>query len=94
MIDHSRAFKVFKELKNPENLGTHCPRALLASLRGLDAHNLGQATKDVLTEGQVAGLLARRDFIVKYFEAKIAEVGEKQVLYDLPPEIMGPPALR
>ncbi len=42
MIDHSRAFKIFKELKDPENLGTHCPRALLAAMRTLDRENVGQ----------------------------------------------------
>jgi len=32
MIDHGRAFKIFKELKDPGNLGTHCPRAMLAGM--------------------------------------------------------------
>jgi hypothetical protein len=87
MIDHSRAFKIFKELKDSRNLGTHCPRAFLAALRTLDRENVGAATKRMLSEAQVDGLLARRDFIVKYFEARIAELGENEVLYDLPPRV-------
>jgi hypothetical protein len=40
MIDHTRAFKIFKEIKEPKNLATHCPRALLAALRALDRPTL------------------------------------------------------
>jgi hypothetical protein len=87
MIDHTRAFKIFKELKAPQNLGTHCPRALLSALRALDRPGLRQAMGHLLTDGQINGLLARRDFIVKYFDDRIAELGEKEVLYDLPPRL-------
>jgi hypothetical protein len=94
MIDHSRAFKIFKELKDPGNLGTHCPRALLTALPTLNRENVGAATKGMLSGTQVEGLLARRDYIVKYFEARIAELGEKQVLYDLPPRVSAAQASR
>jgi hypothetical protein len=94
MIDHTRAFKVFKELKDVENLGTHCPRALLSALRDLDRPSLVRTMERLLTEGQVSGLLARRDVIVKYFDARIAEIGEKEVLYDLPPRVTAEPAPR
>jgi hypothetical protein len=92
MIDHSRAFKIFKELKAPKNLGTRCPRTLLAALRALDEQSVGRATKRMLTEGQVSGLLARRDLIVKYYEDRIRELGEKEVLYDMPSRVTGGPA--
>jgi hypothetical protein len=94
MIDHTRAFKIFKELKKPENLGTHCPRGLLERLRGLDRAALDRAMKGLLTGGQSAGVLARRDLIVRHFDARIAEIGEAEVLYDLPPRVTarpGPP---
>lgn len=94
MIDHTRAFKVFKALKDTENLGTHCPRALLSALRGLDRPSLLRVMTRLLTDGQIAGLLARRDIIVRYFDAKIAQIGEKEVLYDLPPRVTGGPAPR
>jgi hypothetical protein len=92
MIDHSRAFKIFKELKRPENLGTQCSRALLAALRRLDHEALQRVMARLLNDGQILGLLGRRDFIVKYFEDRIAEIGEKEVLYDLPPRPTAAPA--
>jgi len=94
MIDHTRAFKIFKELKTPQNLGTHCSRALLLALRGLERPTLQRAMTQLLTEGQISGLLGRRDLIVKYFEHRIAESGENQVLYDLPPRATAAPAPR
>jgi len=94
MIDHTRAFKIFKNVKEPANLGTHCPRALLLALRALDDPTLAAAMKGLLVEGQITGLLARRDFIVKYYEARIAELGENEVLYDLPPRVTGGPVSR
>jgi hypothetical protein len=94
MIDHTRAFKIFKTLKEPKNLGTHCPRGLLLALRALDQPRLAEATKRLLTDGQISGLLARRDRIVKYYEDRIAELGEKEVLYDLPARVTGAPGSR
>jgi len=88
MIDHTRAFKIFKDLKDVANLGTHCPRSLLAALRELDRPSLIRLSRRLLTEGQVTALLARRDLIVKYYDAKIASLGEKEVLYDLPMRVM------
>jgi hypothetical protein len=94
MIDHTRAFKVFKPLKNQENLGTRCPRAFLAALRALDRPSVQGVMNREITDGQIAALLARRDAIVKYFDDRIAELGEKVVLYDLPPRVTGPKAPR
>ena len=83
MIDHTRAFKVFKDLKTPKNLGDHCERKLLAALRQLDRATLKAEMKDLLAPGQIEGLLARRDVIVAYYDAKVAAQGEDNVLYDL-----------
>jgi hypothetical protein len=93
MIDHSRAFKIFKTLEcesGPgaceERLGTRCARQLLAGMRGLDEPTLHKEMEDLLSPGQIEGLLARRDRIVAHYDAKIAEIGvEAAVLYDLPP---------
>jgi hypothetical protein len=85
MIDHTRAFKIFKTVKDPANLGTRCPRAMLLALRALDRPTLATAMKGLLVEGQINGILSRRDFIVEYFDVRIKELGENEVLYDLPP---------
>jgi hypothetical protein len=87
MIDHTRAFKVFTEPRKPKELTTHCARGLLDALRRLDQGTLAAATRDLLSEGQVKGLLARRDFIVKYYEERIRELGEDNVLYELPSRV-------
>lgn len=87
MIDHTRAFKVFKEIKTPKDLEAHCPRELLARLRRLDRPTLETAMKDLLDRPQINGLLGRRDWIVQYYDAKIARLGEDAVLYDLPPRL-------
>ncbi len=89
MIDHGRAFKLFTQLRFPKDLGTRCDRRLLAALRGLDRGAVEAATQDVLTPGQLDGMMARRDLIVKYYDAKIAELGADAVLYDLPPQVTG-----
>lgn len=87
MIDHTRAFKIFKELRNPKDLGPRCERGLLAGLKRLDRPTLMTSTRDLLDPGQVDGLLGRRDRIVEHFEKKISELGEAAVLYDLPSRI-------
>lgn len=85
MIDHTRAFKIFKDLRSPKSLGTRCERRLLAALRQLDLPTVKAAMKGILTAAQVEGVLGRRDAIVRYYDARIADVGEDAVLYDLPP---------
>jgi hypothetical protein len=40
--------------------------------------------KGYLTKGEIRGLLARRDKIVKFFDGEVAKKGEAAVLFDLP----------
>jgi hypothetical protein len=84
MIDHTRAFKIFKDLKNEKNLSETCEADLLARLRTLEKPALQAAMRDLLIEGQIDALLARRDTIVATYERRIASRGEDQVLYRLP----------
>jgi len=87
MIDHTRAFKLFNQPKSPKNLAPQCARGLLEGLRRLDQATLAAATRDLLSPGQVKGLLARRDFIVAYYDERIRELGEDAVLYELPSRV-------
>ena len=80
MIDFSRAFRLFHNVKNPKNL-VKCDRRLLENLRKLDEKELAAHTKKLLTKPEVQGVMARRDKIVKLFEQLIAQKGEKEVLY-------------
>jgi len=84
MIDQSRAFKIFETLQHEEKLGRRCARGLLEAMRRLDEPTLRRTMGDLLGEGQIEGLLARRDRIVAYFDEQVAELGEATVLYDLP----------
>jgi hypothetical protein len=85
MIDHSRAFQVFGDLRNEENLPSRCEKRLLDGLRGLDRPTLEKAMEGLLNEKQIDGLLARRDTIVRFYDDAIAARGEPAVLYELPP---------
>jgi hypothetical protein len=85
LIDHTRAFKIFKTLRNEKDLGRRCERHLLAAMKRLDEAALDEAMSGLLDSGQVEGLLARRDRIVAHYEAKIAKQGEEAALCDLGP---------
>jgi len=78
MIDHGRAFRVHKTLKDPSAL-KRIDRNLLAKMKALDEATLTKAVARVAGKEEVRGLLARRDLIVKFFEDKGAGA-----LYDRP----------
>jgi len=78
MIDHTRAFRTFRELKDSRNL-VRCERKVLARLKELDANSISRELESFLKPEEMKGLLARRDVIVRTFEQK----GES-ALYDAP----------
>jgi hypothetical protein len=82
MIDHTRAFRLGRELLKPQSL-ERVDRALLQKLRELTAFGLTEVMGTVLTKGEIEALLVRRDAIVKLFDARIAQRGEAAVLYAL-----------
>jgi hypothetical protein len=83
MIDHTRCFRVRRDLPEPRYL-VACERQLLAKLRNLTRPDLANVIKRYCKSMELDGLLARRDRIVARFEALIAEKGESKVVYDLP----------
>jgi hypothetical protein len=82
MIDHTRAFRLGRELMKPDQL-MRCERTLLDLLRALTKDAVREATAGVLTESEVVVLLARRDALVTHFETRIARIGEANVLFTL-----------
>jgi hypothetical protein len=85
MIDFTRAFRLYKELRLPKNVSeSKCERQLLERLRKLDRAELTQKTKEYLSKSEIDGVMARRDKIVAIFEDLIAKKGETEVLYDDP----------
>ena len=82
MIDHTRAFRLGHNLLKPQAL-QRCERTLLDRMRGLTAGAVTEAMGDMLLKIEVEPLMARRDALVKLFDDKIAQRGEKAVLYTL-----------
>jgi hypothetical protein len=75
LIDHTRAFRLGRELVAPNDL-TRCDRHLLEGMRALTAESLAKAVGDSLTKEEQAAVIARRDLIVKHFDDRIAKLGE------------------
>ena len=69
MIDHTRSFRMQKVLDNPAKL-MRCDRNLLAKMKALDEATLQKELSSHVSRDEIRGLLARRDIIVKFFEAK------------------------
>jgi hypothetical protein len=85
MIDHTRAFRLYDQLRDDKNL-VRCDRQFLDRLRKLDEPTLMRELTPYLTRPEIKAVLARRDRIVAFFEKAIATQGEAAVLYDfLPP---------
>jgi hypothetical protein len=82
LIDHTRAFRLGKDLLKPEQL-SRCDRGLLDRLRAITAESLAQAVGSSLTRQEQEALLVRRDRIVKHYEDRIARLGEPVVLFTL-----------
>ncbi len=80
MVDFTRAFRLYHNLRHPENL-VRCSRELLEKLRTLDAEELNARVGKYLTDMEIEGIMKRRDKIVEYFDKLIAEKGEPAVLY-------------
>jgi len=82
MIDHTRAFRLGKDLLNPDNL-SRIERSLFEKLRALDRQAFVDLVKNVLTKDEIEALFIRRDKIVQRFDQRIASLGEARVLYTI-----------
>lgn len=80
IVDFTRAFRLYHDLMNPDNL-VRCSRELLEKIRALDGDKLAAEAGDYLTGMEIEGVMMRRDKIVAHFEKLIAEKGESAVLY-------------
>jgi hypothetical protein len=79
LIDHSRSFRLHKSLKDASVLKM-VDRTMLAKMKTLDEAMLTKELGRDVTKDEIRGLLARRDLIVKFFDAK----GDS-LLFDRPP---------
>ena len=65
MIDESRSFRQWKELRNPEKI-TRCGPPLLAALERLRRNDVERELGPFLTAEEIDGLMGRRDLIVTW----------------------------
>jgi hypothetical protein len=80
LIDHSRTFRPFEQLKDPKQL-TMFSRRLLGNIKELNEALLKEHLGKYLTPAQISGLLKRRDAIVALADKMVAEKGAGAVLY-------------
>jgi hypothetical protein len=81
MIDHTRAFRLSKDLIRPADL-TRCDRGLLTRLKALTDESIERAVGDSLMKGERQAVLERRDRIVKIIEDRATKLGEGAVLFN------------
>ena len=67
MIDHSRAFRLHREIKTPDNL-SKLDRKVFERLKALDEPQLQKVMENYLTRPELRALLQRRDDIVARLE--------------------------
>lgn len=80
MVDFTRGFRLYKQIRSPGDL-LRCDRKLLEKLRALAPDQVTATTKQFLTKPEIEAVMARRDLLVKHFDALIAAKGEQAVLY-------------
>jgi hypothetical protein len=80
LLDHSRTFRPFKELKDPKTL-TRFSKSFLEGIQRLNEKDLIEKIGNYLSKDQIRGLLTRRDLILDLSKKMVAEQGEARVLY-------------
>ncbi len=85
MIDFTRAFRLWSELKYPADLH-QIDRTLLARLRELDPAAVKAATAHCLTSFEAEAVMKRRDLLVAHFDQLIKSKGSGAVLYGVDPK--------
>ncbi|MDA2932889.1 hypothetical protein MYX82_00945 [Acidobacteria bacterium AH-259-D05] len=82
MIDHTRAFRRWKQLIYPEKI-RYCERNLFEKLQKLDETVVRERLKDFLIPYEIDGLLERKRLLVDHIQKLIAEHGSSDVLFTL-----------
>ena len=82
MIDHTRAFRRWKELMNPEQV-QFAERSLWEKLQALDETEVRAKLKNFMNPAEMNGLIARKGLLVDHIQKLIDDRGEKDVLFTL-----------
>ncbi len=80
-IDCSRCFGSSTKLLYPEAV-TQVDRAVLQALRNLDRERADEVLSDYLSCHEIDALFERRDKLITYIDALIADRGEEVVVFD------------
>jgi hypothetical protein len=80
LVDHSRAFRINKALRDPNSL-ERFSRSLLEGIKKLEKKDLQKRVGAYLTSGQIERMLNRRDAILELAAKRVKEKGEEAVLY-------------
>jgi hypothetical protein len=83
MIDHTRAFRRWKQLPDPK-LMRFCEQDLWERLQKLDEATLEQRLKDFLSPVEIKGLIERKKLLLEYLQGLIDVKGEGEILFALP----------
>jgi hypothetical protein len=83
LIDHTRAFRTNRTLLKPDML-RRIDKNLLAALRALKLEDVRREVGPWLRPEEIAGLMARRDALLKYYEGEIRTKGEEAVVTGMP----------
>jgi hypothetical protein len=79
MVDFTRAFRMSPKLRSPDNLG-RIDQRVYNGLRSLTREKVERELGSFLRRLEIDGLLARKDRILEFFDAAIAEKGEARVI--------------
>jgi len=79
MIDFSRAFRLWDQLRRPQDL-VRIDASLFERLQSLTNDAVHLALGSILTGGEMDGIMKRRDRLVQHFEDLIDRKGEALVL--------------
>jgi len=82
MIDHTRAFRRWDKLMEPQTV-LSCERRLWEKLQALDRKELIQRLDPYLRGFEMEAVLKRRDRLVAHIRQLIAQQGEDKVLFTL-----------
>jgi hypothetical protein len=80
LIDHSRAFLAYSDLRRPEEL-TRFSRSLLAGMERLTRDDLRRQVGRYIEGSKINALLERRDKILALARTRVSERGEDAVFY-------------
>jgi hypothetical protein len=84
MIDHTRAFRRYDELKDEQKI-VLISREFLEHLQALDPVLAKATLKDSLRAHEIEAMLRRRLALLAHFQKVIAEKGERKALFTWDP---------